>query len=58
MHELSLAKSLLDQVSDLAREHNSTSVTKVKVILGPFSGVVADSFDFGFNISASNQGLW
>lgn len=50
MHELSLAKSLIDQLVNLAQEHDSQRITKVTVLLGPFSGVVADSFDFGFNI--------
>ncbi|WP_028579291.1 hydrogenase maturation nickel metallochaperone HypA/HybF [Desulfogranum japonicum] len=50
MHELSLAQSLLEQLLGLARQHNADTISKVTVILGPFSGIVADSFDFGFNI--------
>lgn len=50
MHELSLAQGLIDQILDLAQEHDAKRVTRVAVILGPFSGVVSDSFAFGFNI--------
>ncbi len=49
MHELSLAQSLIDQLLDLAKEHKATRITRVAVTLGPFSGIVRDSFEFGFN---------
>jgi len=49
MHELSLAQSLLDQLLDLAREHGASRITRVAVTIGPFSGVVRDSFAFGFD---------
>jgi hydrogenase nickel incorporation protein HypA/HybF len=50
MHELSLAQSLIDQLLDLAGEHKAERITRVLVTLGPFSGVVGDSFAFGFDI--------
>jgi len=50
MHELSLAQSLIDQIVALAAEHQARRVNRVVVTLGPFSGVVRDSFEFGFNI--------
>ena len=50
MHELSLAHSLIDQILDLAAEHQASRVLRVRVTLGPFSGVVRDSFEFGFNV--------
>jgi hydrogenase nickel incorporation protein HypA/HybF len=49
MHELSLAQSLIDQLLDLVREHRAERVNRVVVTLGPFSGIVRDSFEFGFN---------
>jgi hydrogenase nickel incorporation protein HypA/HybF len=49
MHELSLAQSLLAQLLDLAREHQAVRITRVSVTIGPFSGIVHDSFEFGFN---------
>ncbi|MDD2463543.1 MAG: hydrogenase maturation nickel metallochaperone HypA [Desulfobulbus sp.] len=50
MHELSLAQSLLDQLLSLAREHQAERIHRVSVTIGPFSGIVRDSFEFGFNI--------
>ncbi len=50
MHELSLAQGLMDQLLTLAKQHKAEKLIKVTVLLGPFSGIVADSFDFGFNI--------
>jgi len=49
MHELSLAQSLIDQLLVLARENQAKQVNRVLVTLGPFSGIVRDSFEFGFN---------
>lgn len=57
MHELSLAQSLIDQLLGLAKEHHANRITKVLVTLGPFSGVVRDSFEFGFNILKESQAL-
>ena len=48
MHELSLAQGLLRQVSALAEEHGARRVLRVRVAIGPLSGVVVDSFAFGF----------
>lgn len=50
MHELSLANSLLEQLRELARDNKAVRITRVRVTLGPFSGVVRDSFEFGFNV--------
>jgi len=50
MHELSLAQSLIEQLLELAKEHQADRVIRVAVTLGPFSGIVHESFSFGFNI--------
>jgi len=55
MHELSLAQSLITQILALAAEHQARKVNRVVVILGPFSGVVRDSFEFGFSILKKEQ---
>jgi hydrogenase nickel incorporation protein HypA/HybF len=39
MHELSLMKSLLEQVRHVAREHAATQIKEIRVTLGPLSGV-------------------
>jgi len=48
MHELSLAHALIDQLLALAEKHQARKILKVTVTIGPFSGIVTDSFSFGF----------
>ncbi len=55
MHEMSLAQSLIEQLLALAEEHEATQVTRVVVTLGPFSGIVRDSFEFGFGILKESE---
>jgi hydrogenase nickel incorporation protein HypA/HybF len=57
MHELSLAQSLIDQLLALAQEHKAERITRVAVTLGPFSGIVRDSFEFGFNALKQSRKL-
>ncbi len=55
MHELSLARSLIDQILALAQEHQAKKIINVTVIIGPFSGIVTDSFCFGFEALKREQ---
>lgn len=55
MHELSLAHGLIEQLLGLAKEHQAKRITRVTVTLGPFSGIVRDSFEFGFNHLKKSQ---
>ncbi len=55
MHELSLAQGLIDQLLVLAEEHQAKKILKVTVTIGPFSGVVTDSFSFGFDALKQEQ---
>lgn len=55
MHEMSLAHSMMQQVLALAREHKASQVNSITVLLGPFSGVVAESFAFAFEILKKNE---
>jgi len=57
MHEISLVQGLLQQLHDIAREHKTTKVTKVTMVVGPLSGVVVDSFRFGFDILTKEDEL-
>ncbi|MEY6433656.1 hydrogenase maturation nickel metallochaperone HypA [Thioalkalicoccus limnaeus] len=41
MHELSICLALLDQVQDIARDHGATSVDRIRLHIGPLSGVEA-----------------
>ncbi len=49
MHEISLAKGLIDQLIQLAAEQHANRVIKARVRIGPLAGVVVDSFCFGFD---------
>ncbi|QGU33610.1 hydrogenase maturation nickel metallochaperone HypA [Thermochromatium tepidum] len=39
MHELSLCQALIDQVTDIAREHGASRVDRIRLKVGPLSGV-------------------
>jgi hydrogenase nickel insertion protein HypA len=57
MHEMSLVQALLTQLSDLAAEHHKTRVLTVTLEIGPLSGVVIDSFQFGFDVLSTENDL-
>lgn len=57
MHEISLVQGLLKQLESLAHKHNTTSICKVRLEVGPFSGIVVDSFEFAFDILAKELEL-
>jgi len=57
MHELSLAQGLLAQLTDLAATHKATRILTVRVSIGAQSGIVCDSFVFGFNAIRTAQKL-
>ncbi len=57
MHEISLVQGLLQQLGDLAAENQATRILSVTMEIGPQSGVVADSFRFGFEILAAESDL-
>lgn len=42
MHEMSVCLSLLQQVEQIAAEHEATAVTRIVIRVGPLSGVEAD----------------
>jgi len=51
MHELSLAENLVDQLVQTAAE-NALRVTRIVVIIGTYSGVERDAFEFAFPFAA------
>ncbi len=57
MHEFSLAQGLMQQLSDLAEKHNAAKIITVKLAIGRLSGIVIDSFEFGFEILAKDNVL-
>ncbi len=48
MHEISLVQNLFSQLESLAATHEAKKVLEVTIQIGPLSGVVVDSFRFGF----------
>lgn len=58
MHEISLVQNLLQQLRDIARENKACRVVRVTMLIGPLSGVVVDSFTFGFDILAREDDLF
>lgn len=57
MHEISLVQGLLQQLADLAAENEAGKILRVTMEIGPLSGVVVDSFRFGFEILAAESEL-
>ncbi len=49
MHEVSLVQGLMEQVRNIARNNRASEIIRIKVLIGPFSGVVIDSFEFAFD---------
>ncbi len=57
MHEISLVEAMLGQLSDLAAENGAAKITKITIEIGLLSGVVVDSFRFGFEVLSGNDDL-
>ena len=57
MHEISLVQGLLQQLHALARENQTSRVLRLTMVIGPLSGVVIDSFKFGFDILSKEDDL-
>lgn len=52
MHELSLARNLLDILEREGRERGFRRVLRIRLRIGPLSNVVPDALRFGFAASA------
>lgn len=57
MHEISLVQGLFQQLADLAEQNKMKKVLTVTMQIGPLSGVVAESFRFGFDILSKENDL-
>ncbi len=57
MHEISLVQNLFHQLNELASENGATKILTVTMEIGPLSGVVLDSFQFGFDILSGDDDL-
>ncbi len=54
MHELSICQSLLNQVSNLAAEHNASAVENIYLQVGPLSGVEPELLQSVFPFASAN----
>lgn len=58
MHEISLVQNLFHQLRELAAENGASKINSVTMEIGPLSGVVLDSFQFGFEILSAEETLF
>lgn len=54
MHELSVCQGLLKQVSQIAVEHNASTVEKIYLQIGPLAGVEPELLQAAFPIARIN----
>ena len=52
MHELSLAQGLVEQLEGTASNENAVRIERVTVVIGRYSGVERDAFEFAFPFAA------
>ena len=53
MHELSVCLALIDQVERIARDRNSSAVSRIVIKLGPLSGVEAQLLRRSYPMAAT-----
>ena len=57
MHELSVCQALIGEVEALARRHEARGVSRVRLVIGPLSGVEPALLQHAFPIAASGTML-
>ncbi len=50
MHEMSLVQGLIGQLAEISKRQKARKIKSVTVEIGPFSGVVIDSFSFAYDV--------
>jgi hydrogenase nickel incorporation protein HypA/HybF len=53
LHELSIAEEIRDEVLAQAKKHGAKKVTKIKLIIGEATSIVADALIFAFESAGS-----
>ena len=51
MHELSLCEDIIDQLTELTRQHNAASVRRVEITVGVLSGVEPELLQEAFRFA-------
>ena len=54
MHEAAIVRSILDVAEAQARQHGAVRVSKIKLRVGEFRGVVKEALDFAFQALRPN----
>jgi len=57
VHEFSLAQGLFTQLHQLAETNQAKKIITVRVEIGKLSGIVVDSFSFGFEVLSQESDL-
>lgn len=57
MHEFMLAEGMAQELIRIAKEHKASAVKDVYVSIGALSGIVPESFEFGFEIIKNHEPL-
>lgn len=52
MHELSIARAVVAEVEDAARDHGAVAVRSVTLSIGRLAGVVPGALTFGFELAS------
>ena len=55
MHELSLARGLVERLEKIAKAENARHVQRVLVLIGAYSGVERAAFEFAFPFAAEGS---
>jgi hydrogenase nickel incorporation protein HypA/HybF len=51
MHELAIIESVIELAEREARQHDAARITKIKLRIGEFTGVVAEALEFAFEVA-------
>ena len=51
MHELSIARQLLDIVAEAATQHDLKRVNRLRVVVGALGNVVPEALEFAFDVA-------
>ena len=49
MHEVAIAKSIIEIAENEARKHGASSIRKIKLRVGEFRGIVKEALEFAFS---------
>ncbi len=55
MHELSVCQGLLDQVTGIARQNRATAIKRIRLQIGPLSGVEPQLLEQAFPLASAGS---